>query len=187
MQSTAVNKKLKAFGIACALVPAALLIGCGAGKNQPQVELIQDMMDQISVKSQDYDGLRQEAGNRVPPAHTVPRGFVPEKYSDPIQAEQNLKSPLDMNDPEVIKQGKYKYDIYCALCHGTNGHAAEDSKLKPYIPLIPPLVSDKVKGFKDGRIYYIITNGQGVMGQYASQIQNAEDRWAIVSYIRTLK
>ena len=92
-----------------------------------------------------------------------------------------------MNDEKVIARGKYKFDIYCALCHGTNGHAAEDSKLKQYIPLIPPLVSDKVKAFKDGRIYYIITNGQGVMGSYATQVQNAEDRWAIVSYVRTLK
>lgn len=183
-------KMTKSFRIALTVLPmfAALgLIGCGAGKNKQGVELIQDMMDQVSVKSQDYDEIRHEAGNRVPPEHTVPRGFTPDKYNDPNLAEANMKSPLDMNDEKVIARGKYKFEIYCALCHGTNGHAAEDSKLKKYIPLIPPLVSDKVKAYKDGRIYYIITHGQGVMGQYASQVQNAEDRWAIVSYVRTLK
>lgn len=179
-------KNMKLIRLALILVPL-FAVGCSGGKNSPTIEMIQDMMDQISVKSQDYDHLRQEPGNRVPPEHTVPRGYSAEKYSDPIQAENNLKSPLDMSDEKVIAQGKYKYDIYCAVCHGTNGHAAEDSKLKPYIPLIPALVTDKVKAFKDGRIYYIITNGQGVMGPYGPQIQNAEDRWAIVSYVRTLK
>lgn len=179
-------KNIKSFRFAIALIPV-FVIGCSGGKNSPTIELIQDMMDQVSVKAQDYDYLREEAGNRVPPANTVPRGYAPEKYTDPVQAENNLKSPLDMGDEKVIARGKYKYDIYCAVCHGTNGHAAEDSKLKPYIPLIPALVTEKVKGFRDGRIYYIITNGQGVMGPYGSQIQNAEDRWAIVSYVRTLK
>ncbi len=179
-------KKIKPIRFVFALLPLFVL-GCSGGKNTPTIELIQDMMDQVSVKSQDYDKLRNEPGNRVPPAHTVPRGYAAEKYSDPIQAENNLKSPLDMNDEKVIARGKAKFEIYCALCHGTSGHAAEDSKLKPYIPLIPPLVSDKVKAFKDGRIYYIITNGQGVMGPYGTQVQNAEDRWAIVSYVRTLK
>jgi hypothetical protein len=52
---------------------------------------------------------------------------------------------------------------------------------------IPPLTSDKVKAFKDGRIFHIITDGQGLMGSYASQIRNESDRWAIVNYVRTLQ
>jgi hypothetical protein len=59
--------------------------------------------------------------------------------------------------------------------------------LKAYIPVIKPLVSDSVHGMKDGRIFHIISCGQGVMQTYATQVQNPDDRWAIVNYVRTLK
>lgn len=168
---------------------ALALAGCDAGKNKTNVELIQDMMEQVNLKSQDYDHLRNEPSWRVPPANTVPRNKMPHTYAmDPIGAERNLRNPYEGKVTEqVLARGAELYRIYCAVCHGTNGHAAEDSKLKPYIPVIKPLVSDTVKGMKDGRIYHIITYGQGVMGSYGGQIPNPEDRWAIVSYVRTLK
>ncbi|MEK6554536.1 MAG: cytochrome c [Bdellovibrionota bacterium] len=170
------------------LVTGFALVGCGAGSDKTSVELIQDMFTQISLKAQDYDYQRNEPSSRLPPEHTKPRGYKTEKYvTDPVGAGQNLQNPFPDGDEKALARGKYKYEIYCGICHGTQGHAADDSKLKVYIPLIPALTSDKVKGLRDGQIYHIITNGQGVMGSYAGQIQNPEDRWAIVKYIRTLK
>lgn len=186
------NTQLVSFRACFIFAFSLALIGCGAGKDKTSVELIQDMFHQISLKAQDYDDLRNEPSNRVPPEGTLPRGQSFERYStDPIGAGQNLKSPYaeisEADLEKVLSRGKAKYEIYCGVCHGTQGHAADDSKLKAYIPLIPPLVSDKVKGLKDGHVYHIITNGQGVMGSYASQIPDKNDRWAIVKYIRTLK
>ena len=174
------------------MITTLALVGCGAGKDKTSVELIQDMMVQISLKAQDYDELRGEPSNRVPPANTVPRGYTPEKYAtDPMAAGQNLKNPFVTYTGEelekMLARGKAKYDVYCGICHGSKGYAAEDSNLKKYIPLIPPLVSEKVNGLKDGHIYHIITHGQGVMGAYGTQIPSVDDRWAIVNYIRTLK
>lgn len=168
---------------------AVALTGCDAGKNKTNVELIQDMMDQINLKSQDYDHLRNEPSFRLPPENTVPRGGKADPYAtDPLGAERNLKNPYAGNVPEkVLARGKELYTIYCGICHGSEGHAADDSKLKPYIPAIKPLVSPTVKAMGDGRIYHIITYGQGLMGSYATQVRNEEDRWAIVNYVRTLK
>ncbi len=171
------------------VVGLIFLAGCDAGKNKSNVELIQDMMDQISLKSQDFDDARNEPSFRLPPEHTLARGRAADPYAaDPLGAEKNLRNPYDGKvDEAVLARGKEKYTVYCGVCHGTQGHAAEDSKLKEYIPVIKPLVSEAVKGYKDGRIYHIITYGQGVMGSYAGQVPNAEDRWAIVTYVRTLK
>ncbi len=60
--------------------------------------------------------------------------------------------------------------------------------------LHPSLQSDKARAYPDGRIYHIITMGQGVspsfglplMPSYASQIAPA-DRWSIVNYVRALQ
>jgi mono/diheme cytochrome c family protein len=146
------------------------------------------MMDQRNLKSQDYDEALKTPGNRMPPAGTVPRGFQPYVYeTDPLGAEAKLANPLaGQMTEEVLAMGRKRYDVYCAVCHGPQG--AGDGTVAQYMALKPPpLTSDKVKNFKDGRIFHIITAGQGVMGNYATQIHNVEDRWAIVNYIRSLQ
>jgi len=168
----------------------ALFVGCNGGKNKTNIELVQDMMDQINVKAQDYDPDRPDGGrtNMVPPKHTAPQGFTPYKYANqPIEAEAKLVNPIagDMS-PQIIELGKAKFDIYCKVCHGPSGHG--DGPVAAKMILRPPtLVSDKVKSFRDGRIFHIITDGQGLMGSYASQIHDEKARWAIVNYVRTLQ
>ncbi|OFZ15621.1 MAG: hypothetical protein A2Z20_09995 [Bdellovibrionales bacterium RBG_16_40_8] len=162
------------------------MLGCHAGKNQTNVELVQDMMDSKSLKSQDYDYIRQKPGNMVPPEGTIPQGFTPYKYAgDAMAAEAKLVNPFK-SDSSFIARGRDRFDIYCALCHGPQGKG--DGNIAQYLLLKPPsLVSDKMKAFKDGRIYHIITDGQGVMLSYATQIQSEYDRWAIVNYVRELQ
>lgn len=166
-----------------------VLTACNGGKNQTNIELVQAMFDQESIKAQDWDPKNPNKQTMLtPPKGTIPRGFTPYKYSgDPDFAEKSLKNPLfGKYSPEVIKEGHESYQIYCSICHGTQG--AGDGKLAEYMPLKPPsLVSDKVKNFKDGRIFHIITDGQGVMGNYANQIVSPRTRWAVVNYIRTLQ
>jgi hypothetical protein len=63
-----------------------------------------------------------------------------------------------------------------------DGPVAEKMLLRP-----PSLLSDKVKAFSDGRIFHIVTDGQGVMGSYLTQIQDEKARWSLVNYVRTLQ
>ncbi|MBX7232304.1 MAG: c-type cytochrome [Bdellovibrionales bacterium] len=165
------------------------LIGCNAKKDQTNIELIQDMMDQISVKAQDWDADKPEMrANLVPPEKSVPRNVTPYKYSGkPLDAETKLENPLRGNfSPQVLELGKKKFDIYCAICHGSLGRG--DGSVAPKMILPPPsLMSQKVIDFKDGRIFHIITEGQGLMGPYSTQIVDEKSRWALVNYIRTLQ
>lgn len=171
------------------ILSLTILAGCNGGRNQPNIEPIDDMMDQINVKAQDWDADRPNQGTAmVPPENTIPRGYSPYKYVGmALEAEAALVNPIAGNfEPGVLDQGKAKYDIYCAVCHGPAGAGDSQIGAKFMIP-IPPLTSDKVKAFKDGRIFHIITDGQGLMGSYLSQIRHESDRWAIVNYVRTLQ
>ena len=49
------------------------------------------------------------------------------------------------------------------------------------------LIIPESKAYSDGRIYHAITAGKGVMGSYASQITDANRRWAVVNYVRSLQ
>lgn len=166
-----------------------LLTGCNGGKNQTNIELIQNMMDQISIKSQDWDPKEPDKLQmRTPPEGTVPRGFTPYKYAtDPDGAEKNLVNPYAGKvTEEILNVGKKHFETYCAVCHGIEGKGdglvAEKMAVKP-----PTLLSDKLKNYKDGRIFHIITAGQGVMGTYATQITDPNKRWAVVNYVRHLE
>lgn len=165
-----------------------LLVGCNGGPNQTNIELITNMMDQESIKSQDWDPKMGDLVQmRMPPDGTVSRGNPPYAYKNDPAAAEKQKNPLagDMS-AETLTLGRKTYEIYCGLCHGAegqgNGRIAEKMAVKPR-----NLMSDEAKAYSDGRIYYAITAGKGVMGSYATQITSAERRWAVVNYVRTLQ
>jgi hypothetical protein len=175
-------------------IVVTFLLGCNGGENKTNIELMQGMFDQISLKAQDWDPKRGgEASQLLPPEGTIPMNIKYYKYDDPNLAGEELKNPyVNENSLDFIKLGEEKYQIYCGVCHGTagdavgevNGLTAVGSKM-----LIPPrsLVSDNVRNYPDGRIYHIIVKGQGLMGGYGSQLQKDEERWAIINFIRGLQ
>lgn len=164
------------------------LIGCNGGKNQPNIEVIQNMMDQESIKSQDWVPSEGEKLQMLqPPEGTVPRGFDVYPYAtDPEGSAKLVNSLAGDFSPEVIELGQKNYAIYCAVCHGDQ--AKGDGPVATKMPLRPPsLLTDKVRNLPDGRIFHIITQGQGLMGSYASQMTEPRKRWAVVNYIRSLQ
>lgn len=165
------------------------LTGC-SDKSKPNVELIQDMMAQEHIKAQEYDesAPNHAGGAREIPKGTVPVGFTPYKYSgDPAGAEANLRNPLaGEDDLEVRLLGQKHYETQCMVCHGVKG--AGDGPVAGKMALKPPtLTSDKVRAMRDGRLYHIIHDGQGLMNPYATHIRDERARWAVVNYIRHLQ
>lgn len=166
-----------------------VLTGCNFDKSQPNVELIQDMMESPALKPQEFDkGGPNDGAMRIPPEGTQPVGFEPYKYAKDVAGSVNNKNPLaGQYTEEVLKTGLKYYTVHCSICHGIQGEGgekmpvAETMALKP-----PPMTSDKIKGWTDGQIYHVITMGQGVMGPYASHIPQ-QYRWQVVNYIRHLQ
>lgn len=143
------------------------------------------MMKQPRVNAQSsIDFFADKVGMRKPVEGTVARGFIPYEYKEQLQQpEKPLTNPL-LPSKEVLELGKKKFLTYCSPCHGN--FAEGDSRLNGQFPSPPTLHSNKVREWKDGNIYHVITNGQNIMPSYASQITR-EERWAIVSYIRVLQ
>ena len=166
-----------------------VLSGCNGGKNKTNIELVQQMMDQESIKAQDWDPRRPGVPMmKVPPEGTVPKGFKPYKYKgEPIKAGESLVNPLAGNfNPGVLELGQKNYVIYCGICHGATGdgqgNVASKMTVKP-----PSLLTEPVVSFPDGRIFHTITDGKGLMSSYAGKIKKENARWAVVNYIRTLQ
>ncbi len=121
---------------------------------------------------------------REPVKGTVAKGFMPYLYTgQPDSAEKYLVNPSFPDDAN-LELGKERYDIYCSPCHGLYGDG--DGRLNNQFPNPPSLHTDKVRNWKDGRIFHIMTEGQNIMPSYAKQITR-EQRWAIINYVRALQ
>lgn len=172
------------------LVSALALTSCyNFDKSQPNIELIQDMLESPAIKPQEFDaGSPNHSGMRVPPEGTQPQGFTPYKYAADIDGAKGNKNPLAGRfDEDTLKVGVKYYTIHCAVCHGAKGEGGEKSSIGEKMALKPPaMTSDKIKGWTDGQIYHVITMGQGLMGPYAAHIPE-KYRWQVVNYVRSLQ
>ena len=88
--------------------------------------------------------------------------------------------------PEVLARGKERFTIYCSVCHGVkaDGKGTVSGLLHPN----PPSFFDqRIVDMPNGYYFDVMTNGKGAMFQYRSRIQNPDDRWAIIAYIREVQ
>jgi mono/diheme cytochrome c family protein len=103
------------------------------------------------------------------------------------------ENPLPV-DLELVERGEKYFGIYCSVCHGMNGggNGLVNQRARKILAAtwIPPsklhqdiLTADK---YPDGKLFSTISNGIRKMPGYAAQIK-AEDRWAIVAYVRALQ
>ncbi len=188
---TSVQKRLIQFVLASAagLILSSGLIACGKDHSQPNVELIQDMMESPAIKPQEYDeSSPNHSGMRVPPEGTQPVGFTPYKYAKDFEASTKNANPIlsDFSEASLTVGLKY-YQTNCMICHGNQGEGGEKSSVGAKMALKPPAVtSEKIRKWSDGQIYHVITMGQGLMGPYASHIPQ-KYRWQVVNYVRHLQ
>lgn len=167
------------------LLAAILAAGCST-KKKPTLEYMPDMSYGPRIGAQYEDPLRPgEPSMRMPVAGTVPRDYTPYRYAqaDTAQAQAELSNPLPRT-AEVLGRGQRVYMTYCAVCHGEKGDG--QGYIVPKFPMPPPLYSDKVRNWNDGRIFHVISRGQNLMPSYASQIL-PEDRWAAIHFVRALQ
>ena len=102
---------------------------------------------------------------------------VPTKYNK--MENPNSKAA----DEEQI--GRALYAKHCKSCHGTKGKG--DGKKAANIDTPVGDFTDTVFNLQsDGSIYYKTIFGRDDMPSYKKKIPDAEDRWLVVNYIRTL-
>jgi mono/diheme cytochrome c family protein len=141
---------------------------------------------------------------------TVPRGYLREDaemytgknpngaVAQPVAAKAGDTSKAaaapptnDVNEfpfpitRDVLDRGQERYNIYCSPCHGVIGDGRGMIVNRGFRP--PPTYhQDRLRTAPLGHFYDVITNGFGVMPDYAMQVPPHE-RWAIIAYIRALQ
>jgi mono/diheme cytochrome c family protein len=187
-----------------AIVAAVSIFGFrGATSTKPPLEIFPDMDRQARYKPQAENEFFADGRNDRPiPSNTVARGnyfnqadvfsseFVDERLGDTAYTEgKNAdgsfveKLPVDATY-ELIAQGKAKYDIFCAVCHGAAGDG--NGVTKPYGVLAANYHDDRLRNETDGYIFDVIANGKGLMLGLKDRI-SPEENWAIVLYVRALQ
>jgi mono/diheme cytochrome c family protein len=99
-------------------------------------------------------------------------------------AENGYANPLPITLP-LVARGRDRYDVYCAPCHSRTGEG-DGMIVRRGFPAPPSYHSERLRNAPDSHFFQVISNGYGVMYPYADRI-TAEDRWAIVAYIRALQ
>ena len=206
---------MRYFFLAYALI-ALLVVGIfglrGQKFSKPPVRIFPDMDEQDKLRAQKPspffgDGM----GDRLPVAQTQPRGFntegektiggIPEYefggqegyyYTGEIGDYYGNGMPEELaldadSAAELIRRGKERYGIYCAICHGASGDG-QGITANYGVPGIAnlQLASFHQETYPDGRLYHTITFGKGMMSGYGYNIP-VRDRWAIIAYVRTLQ
>jgi len=192
----------------------------GSKSELPPMEVFPDMDHQAKIKYQTVSEFFADGrGARMPVKGTVPMGFeIPvaaavkggkpprfgftnglsyydtgkmgDFYGDGLPEE--ISSDPEIFNADFIKHGEQRYNIHCAICHGTSGNGkGVTSKygILTAFNLQQPgnLDPANVAAYRaDGAIFDVITNGKGLMGSYGGNIP-VRDRWAIVAYIRSLQ
>ena len=103
---------------------------------------------------------------------------VPENF-------KNMKNPVAL-DATAIADGKSLYTTHCKSCHGTkglgDGNKAAQLKTEP-----GDFTTAEFQGQTDGELFYKTSEGRDDMPNFKKKIPDADERWSIVHYMRTLK
>jgi mono/diheme cytochrome c family protein len=96
---------------------------------------------------------------------------------------------------ELLHRGQNRFNVFCSHCHGEVGggtggadelRTAVGMVVQRGFPMPPTYHQPRLRDAPDGHFFDVITNGLGRMPAHGYLIA-AEDRWAIVAYIRALQ
>jgi mono/diheme cytochrome c family protein len=100
------------------------------------------------------------------------------------EAASQAQSPPPVTKA-LLARGQERYSIYCVPCHSVLGDG--DGPVAQHgFPHPPTYHQPRLRNASDRYLFDVITNGHGVMYGYADRV-DAQDRWAIVAYIRALQ
>lgn len=115
--------------------------------------------------------------------------FIPRKtYQEPWpvpDAYKNKVNPLKGN-AESVNTGKTLYNQHCKSCHGTKGKG-DGPKASQLDTECGDFTKAAFHSQTDGSLFYKIYQGRKDMPSYKTKIPDANDIWAVVNYVRTLK
>ena len=89
-------------------------------------------------------------------------------------------------DESVLARGRERFNVFCAPCHSRLGDGNGIIPSRGFARKPPSYHIERLRKAPIGYFFDVMTNGFGLMPDYASQIP-PKDRWAIAAYIRALQ
>jgi len=182
--------------IAIALIPPLWIAKIRYTRSTtPRVHPVTDMDFQPKYLPQQASPLFADGRAMRPPVPGTLPVEVPEDYPALEEGNRDGKPLVTIPLPvttALMDRGRQRYDIFCATCHGLSGDGdgitsqlafqrGEPKWVRP-----TSLSIETIREQPDGQLFSTISDGIRTMPGYASQIA-AEDRWAIVLYVRALQ
>ncbi len=168
------------------LILIAALLGLGACRDE--------MHDQPKMKPYRSSAVFDDSLSMRPLVEgTVARGFLradPAFYQGKtIDASGKGSDVATFPYPitgAMLDRGQARFNIYCSPCHGLSG-AGDGMVVRRGFPPPPNFSTDTgLLAAPPGHFFDVITNGFGMMPDYAMQLDPA-DRWAVVAYVKALQ
>ncbi len=174
------------------LVAVVMLAGCrGSISDAPPVHVNPNMDVQQRVDPQEPSPMFADGrGMRPPVVGTVARGYLKEDTAYHFGRDEGgalvARMPVEVTR-DLLERGRDRYEIFCAVCHGSagDGQGIIMTGGYGYVPA-PSYHTDALRAQPDGYLYDALTYGIRSMPGYGQQIAVA-DRWAIVAYLRALQ
>ncbi|HEV7256136.1 MAG TPA: c-type cytochrome, partial [Bosea sp. (in: a-proteobacteria)] len=96
----------------------------------------------------------------------------------------DMNLPVQL-DEDGIRLGAGHYHAGCAYCHGAPGSPISPVAAKMLPP--PPDLKDKVGGWKDGELFWIVKHGLKYAGMPAfPSLERDDEIWAVVAFLRRM-
>ena len=134
------------------------------------------------------DFYSDQRSARPPIEGTVARGQLHEDtyfYTGKIGNNPGDVMPFPVTE-EVLARGRERFNIFCAPCQSRLGDGNGFVPSRGFARKPPSFHIQRLQKAPVGYFYDVITEGFGIMPDYASQIP-PQDRWDIVAYVRALQ
>lgn len=171
------------------LIGLLFWMGCqGSVSEKPPIHLNPNMDKMPRYKTQSESQFFTDgAAMRVKPEGTVALHDEGDgSYLEGIDANGQFvtRLPVELN-AALLLRGQDRYNLYCSPCHGRTGEGNGIVVQRGFIPP-PDFHTQTMRANPDGHFFTVISQGIRNMPTYRHQIP-VHDRWAIVSYVRTLQ
>jgi len=187
--------KIKILGTTAVVIAATIIISSCKDKRSTGWEYAPNMYEHIAFDpDQKNDNFKDGKTAQVPPAGTIPVGFVKFDYPNTKDGYEKAGVEVKSTLPETaqnLQDGEKLFIAFCSPCHGKGGQG--DGLVVQHGFPAPPSYSKgqssrggAMKDLTDGKIYHTITYGVNAMGSYASQLEPKE-RWKVIMYVHHLQ
>ena len=89
-------------------------------------------------------------------------------------------------DAASVAEGKTLWNTHCKSCHGAKG-LGDGSKAAQLKTEPGDFSKATVQSQADGELFYKLTEGRDDMPAFKKKLPDADDRWSLVNFIKTLK